>query len=294
MRRKIDAAADRVKFSIMWANHTWVDIHPAKLTRTPLSDAAALYLGAISRRSFDAAVDRIISVYFAHPSYWTVDGCPYVSIYDLQELILGLGGAEPARQAVDSFRAKTRAAGFRDLHLNCICRGKRLLAGETEVDEQARLVQALGFDSYGSYVWIHDIALPEFPQTSYDYVLARAADVWQEWDRTFDLPYFPNVTVGWDASPRTFQAGPFENAGYPFMPVLTGNTPDAFHQALQAAREFVELQRGQPKVLTINAWNEWTEGSYLEPDTTYGMAYLQAIKDVFGISQAHRSVPIRA
>jgi hypothetical protein len=38
-----------------------------------------------------------------------------------------------------------------------------------------------------------------------------------------------------------------------------------------------------PKILTINAWNEWTEGSYLEPDTAHGMGYLEAIRDVFGV-----------
>jgi hypothetical protein len=36
------------------------------------------------------------------------------------------------------------------------------------------------------------------------------------------------------------------------------------------------------RILTINAWNEWTEGSYLEPDTEHGFAYLEAIKQVFG------------
>jgi hypothetical protein len=34
--------------------------------------------------------------------------------------------------------------------------------------------------------------------------------------------------------------------------------------------------------MSINAWNEWTEGSYIEPDTTNGMGYLEAISSVFG------------
>jgi hypothetical protein len=48
------------------------------------------------------------------------------------------------------------------------------------------------------------------------------------------------------------------------------------------ARAFLDKGLTQPKILTINAWNEWTEGSYLEPDTVYGMGYLEAIRDVFG------------
>ncbi len=36
------------------------------------------------------------------------------------------------------------------------------------------------------------------------------------------------------------------------------------------------------KIITINAWNGWTEGSYLLPDTKTGNAYLKAIKKVFG------------
>jgi hypothetical protein len=39
---------------------------------------------------------------------------------------------------------------------------------------------------------------------------------------------------------------------------------------------------GYPKLISINAWNEWIEGSYLEPDEKYGMGYLEAVKHVFG------------
>ena len=39
---------------------------------------------------------------------------------------------------------------------------------------------------------------------------------------------------------------------------------------------------GGPRILNINCWNEWTEGSYLEPDQHNGMKYLEAVRDVFG------------
>ena len=39
-------------------------------------------------------------------------------------------------------------------------------------------------------------------------------------------------------------------------------------------------EKEQYKILFLQAWNEWGEGCYVEPDIKYGHAYLDAIKNV--------------
>jgi len=88
--------------------------------------------------------------------------------------------------------------------------------------------------------------------------------------------------MGWDSSPRANQNDQFEPIGYPFMATMSGNTPQAFKDALERMKLFLnESDRGH-RIFNINCWNEWTEGSYLEPDIVNQMAYLDAIRDVFG------------
>lgn len=41
-------------------------------------------------------------------------------------------------------------------------------------------------------------------------------------------------------------------------------------------------QRGLRKLVNIEAWNEWLEGSYVEPSTQWGYGYLEAIRDILG------------
>ncbi len=60
------------------------------------------------------------------------------------------------------------------------------------------------------------------------------------------------------------------------------NTPERFREALEITKQRLLALPDAPKTLNLNRWNEWTEGSYLEPDTTQGMKCLEAVREVFG------------
>jgi hypothetical protein len=47
------------------------------------------------------------------------------------------------------------------------------------------------------------------------------------------------------------------------------------------AKDRLIAQKGGLTTLIINCWNEWTDGSHLEPDTANGFGYWEAVKKVF-------------
>ena len=87
--------------------------------------------------------------------------------------------------------------------------------------------------------------------------------------------FFAHASVGWDQNPR-----------YPpgkAVPTVLDSTPAKFEVALRRAKDWTDrnVPPSLPKLVTINSWNEWTEGSYLEPDQHFGFGYLEAIRRVF-------------
>jgi hypothetical protein len=281
----------KVKFSLMWANHDMPDVFPAKFYQC-YPDWTVLIPGDVTRETFDKMVDDIIEKYFKHPSYWLVDGSPYFSIYDLDTLVKGLGDIEKTKNALADFRAKTKAAGFPDLHLNVVIRGGYIIGGGalviseddkplTDYDQDEIGIE-LGFNSLGSYTWHHHVTFPEFPTTKYTYVREKAVKHWSKMAKEFKLPYYANVTCGWDSTPRTCNTDMYVLKGYPYLPTLVGNTPEEFKKSLVAMKKFLDTEGNKQKIFSINSWNEWPEGSYLEPDTVNGFGFLEGIKEVFG------------
>jgi len=103
------------------------------------------------------------------------------------------------------------------------------------------------------------------------------------------LPYKPIVTMGWDVTPVCEYSLPWpfppspmtDRHDYPYISLTEGNTSERFRELCANSQRYCRSAAHQPKAVFINAWNEWTEGSYLLPEQYYGNAYLEAIRDTF-------------
>ncbi len=91
-------------------------------------------------------------------------------------------------------------------------------------------------------------------------------------------PLIRTVLPDWDNEARR----PGRGMGF------VGSTPSKFGQWLS---DMIHFARKNPvngeSFVFVNAWNEWAEGAYLEPDTHWGSAYLNAARKA--ISGAVRS-----
>jgi lipopolysaccharide biosynthesis protein len=102
---------------------------------------------------------------------------------------------------------------------------------------------------------------------------------------TSPYPCFAGVTPRWDNSPRRRRAAT----------ILVNSTPARYERWL---RTVIERTRNRPvdqQLIFINAWNEWSEGSHLEPDLEFGRGYLEATRNALAANgwAFHQSPPTR-
>ena len=259
-----------MNFYLMWANHDanycW-DKRNSHISEV-------IWQGSQPREEFDRVCDRVIEKYFSLPNYYKIGGCPVFMIYDVCNLIRGLGGIEKTQAALADFREKVKAAGFPNLHLQLtIWREDTVnLSGvdSARTGSTKDIVPLLGFDSMSHYQFVHFTNINQ----RYCDILK---DVKQEWDRIdgdYQIPYFPHVSIGWDNNPRY----PRNNS-----PIMLDNGPEEVKKGFQMAKEYVDSHDLPVPLVTVNSWNEWTEMSYLLPDHVNGTGYLEAIKEVFTV-----------
>ena len=271
----------RTKFAVMWCNHDAIQAHPGCVA----GPRPVLASGAVTPEIFRRATQYCIDHYFANPSYLRVKGKLFYSVYLLPKMVKELGGPAAARALFDDFRERVREAGLGELHFTAVYVGSKYRDGKPNTLEVNELTAAVGLDSRTAHCWDWS-AHQEFPCVDYATVAAEHAALRRRLAADFALPYNPVVMPGFDSSPRTVQSDVYSRVGYPFVPILCGSTPAAFERVLREARSFVESAEFRGDFLTIHSFNEWTEGTCLEPDEEFGFGYLEAIRNVFGVSRS--------
>jgi hypothetical protein len=262
---------DRVKFYLMWANHDVNHIWDKRNAGQKPKNDRNIWRGSVDREEFEVICHRVIKKYFGHPSYYKVEGKPSFMIYELDVLIEGLGGVNQTQDALKWFRKEAKKAGFHGLDLQVTLRKDSKKVKDSEgnvIGTYNDIARQLGFDGLTHYQFAH------FANINRDYmdVLPDAVFEWNKASSDKDIPYYPNVSIGWDDNPRYEMLKPN---------ILKNNTPENFEKALREAKKYVDEHPGQAPLITVNSWNEWTETSYLMPCTMYGYGYLQAVQKVF-------------
>lgn len=71
--------------------------------------------------------------------------------------------------------------------------------------------------------------------------------------------------------------------------LLHGSTPQSFQQWMEHSISYAQANLPPDRrFIVVNAWNEWAEGTHLEPDTRYGYSYLNSVgRALSGLQSGH-------
>ena len=255
-----------IRYNICWANETW--------TRTwyGLSDRVLIKQEYGDRNDWRKYFEYLLP-FFADSRYIKIDNRPVLQIYktfDIPEF--------PAMKA--SFDEWAKEEGYDGVY---IISGKTAAGCETRdgiadgyyyFEPGYSLKNDLGAAGklmYNGGTFVRSVRNRLFGKRS-GYILERrvSAECIMKAiaERDYKPDEFPGIIPDWDNTPRR---------GYKGL-VYMGTSPGLFEATLRKLRDKVE---GRPAdFVYVNAWNEWGEGAYIEPDETRGYAYLEAIKRV--------------
>ena len=200
--------------------------------------------------------------YFQDVRYLKKGNCPVVLVYKLQNIPF-------YNDMIRYWKRRAVEDGFSGLCLLCMQTEQSLVRrskwvdgtvdfepNKTKAEKLAEPVKYIRPNAEKRFIW-NRLAMKTI---SY-----RAVN-----ERMLLSPHSENeyrtVFVGYDDTPRRGVRGV----------VTLGGSPQLFGKYLWRNMRLAE-QEGQ-EFLFLNAWNEWGEGNYLEPDETYQYSYLEEIK----------------
>lgn len=260
----LSSGAPDFPFCLAWANHRW--------SRSWLGDTKQVLVEQHYSPADDEEHARWLARAFADPRYIRIHGRPLFLVYDPYAL------PDPRRTNDTIRRESTRRGlpepylvGIINRHINYT--DMRELGFDMSEYHSPQLAALPGWAEDGPKLWRlrhnlrrHRVASPRLKIFDYRHAMHLM-------DRFApDFPHFPCCPVGWDNTARRDR----------FAVVMQGATPEQFREVLEQKLRGVAHKPAQERIVFINAWNEWAEGMYLEPDSRTGRRYLEAIANALG------------
>lgn len=252
-------------FCLGWANHSWTK--KTWTAKNKIGDTSVVEQTYVEEEYVDHFYDVLPA--FKDPRYITVDEKPFFLIYNV------LSMPDPKR-FMDIWQELAKKNGLKGIHfvgniMGHIAEIRRnevinsgvdatvmnnLFTAETECDGKALLywkkfkTRVLGIG-------------PE----RYDYkrILRH---LHTDYDKQENI--YPCIIPQLDRTPR---------AGKEAV-ILCNSTPELFGKYVKETIDIIEHKVYEHRIIIINAWNEWGEGNYLEPDQKYGKAYLNVLQNI--------------
>lgn len=232
-----------LKWAIMWANHNRPGSH--------------------SRDDWKKVTRYWIEHYLKSEEYYRINGRPAVFIWSPGNIRRDVGGSEAAAELYAMSQRMARDAGLPGIFF--------VAMSSHQSKNQCLGLKAEGYEAFTSYHAFqraeHELGTQSF---SFEEVVRTAPEVWRDADqRSSELDYYPIVDTGWSSEPWHRQ-----NAR-----VIYGRTPERFGRLCRSARKYAEKR--EKSIVCLGPWNEWGEGSYIEPCAEYGFEHLEALREAF-------------
>jgi len=252
-------------FCVCWANENW--------TRRWDGFDQDILIGQNHSAEDDLAFIASLEPFLRDRRYIRVDGRPLVVLYRPSIL-------PDAKATLERWRAHCRAVGIGELFLAMVqfdIEDPRIYGFDAAIEFPPHKL-ARGLEPINGKLEIVNSAY-EGHVIEYGQIIQRARET-----RVPNYDMIRGVFPSWDNEARK------PGAGYTFA----NGSPRRYREWLDLA---VDYARKHPvageRLVFLNAWNEWAEGAYLEPDRRYGYAYLDQTRAALVQSGAPASPPLQ-
>jgi hypothetical protein len=253
LNRFIQDSSIDFPFCICWANETW--------SRRWDGSESEILIEQVYHTKYAKQLFDDFAVYLDDPRYIEIDGKKLLLIYRPDHI-------PNVTNYIKIWRELAAARGWTLLVTACLTFG----GGDPT---------RLGFDAgvqFPPHGVIADEGVPgiaanaDFKGKLYSYPSVVAGQIT---DPAPSFPLFRGVMPSWDNTARRL-----ENAY-----VYANHSPELFSIWLNDAFTKTYNDTDGNSYVFINAWNEWAEGAYLEPDLHHGRARLEAVRHAVNSSR---------